>query len=540
MSRYGATSHTQFTGTEACAVKPEDIPAAVQSLRKAFDSDKTLSREWRLGQLQAFATMLREGEAELQAAMLADLHKSPFESIATEIAQVASECVEAMKHLDEWMSPHYTKTAGVNWPAGSYTIQDPLGVVLVMGAWNYPVQLTLSPVVGALAGGNCVMVRPGSYSVNTSHAMCRLLHKYLDNECIMVCEGDRQLTTAILHEKWDKIFFTGSEFVGKLVAEAAAKHLTPCVLELGGKSPTIIDRSAHLTHAAERICWSTFLNSGQTCVRPDFCMVHEEVADKFFEILKSTVTNFYSADPKSTEFFGRLINNKAFERLADLVEKGKGNIKFGGAVDAADRYIEPTVFDFGTDMKAFAEHPLMQDELFGPLLPVVRYSNLEDVITFVRRLPTGKPLALYCYSRDNSVIKAISERTTSGGLNINDCVMHLANHELPFGGVGESGMGSYHGEYSFKAMTHQKAVLRKYPGIDESFLLKGLLAARFPPYTSFKKGAIALFTTREVSMLVNPPPLNIFNFLVKCLGMTALLRLGGYSVDIRKIPRSRL
>lgn len=340
------------------------------------------------------------------------------------------------------------------------------------------------------------------------------------------------MTTKVLKEKFDKIIFTGSEFVGKLVAEAAAKHLTPIVLELGGKSPTIVDRSAHITHAVERIAWATFLNSGQTCVRPDFCLVHEDVADQFFKQLEATVNEFYTKNAQSTEYYGRVINAKAFERLAGLIEKSKPAIKFGGAVDAKDRFVQPTVFDFGKDLKAFRAQEIMQDEIFGPLLPVARYSNIEEVVSFVRTLPTGKPLACYCYSRDQAVIDTISKRTTSGGLCINDSVMHLANHELPFGGVGESGMGSYHGEYSFKCFTHEKAVLRKYPAVDELPVLKQLLAARFPPYTAFRKLAIQLFSMRIVTLAVNPPLTKMFRFLVKVLVLCFGLRIAGYRVRI--------
>jgi aldehyde dehydrogenase (NAD+) len=467
--------------------------------------------------------------------MKADLHKSPFESWATEISLVVSECEEALAHLDEWMAPQATKTSALNWPAGSYTQHDPLGVIHVMGAWNYPVQLTLAPVVGAIAGGNCVLIRPGSYAVQTSHAICRLVDKYLDKECIRVAEGDRHLTNKILQERFDLIVFTGSEFVGKLVQEAAAKHLTPTILELGGKSPTIVDRSAHLTHAAERIVWATFLNSGQTCVRPDFCLVHEEVADDFFKIVKATIQKFYTKSAKDTEYYGRLINPKAFERLADLVEKSKQALVSGGEMDAVEKYIEPTVFDFGSDLEKFATQPIMQDELFGPLLPVARYKKIEDVVSFVRQLPTGKPLALYCYARDKEVIDTISHRTTSGGLCINDCVMHLANHELPFGGVGRSGMGKYHGHHSFKSFTHEKAVLRKYPVVDEAPVMKQLLAARFPPYSSFDQFAVKMFGTRAMMLAVNLPFGKLISFVKKLIVLLVLGRICGYKVQVKRV-----
>jgi len=507
------------------------VPSMMSSLRKAFDSDKTLSKEWRLGQLRAFQQMLQEGRNDLSNALLQDLHKSAFESYATEISLVESEIHTAITHLEEWMSAKYTNTSALNWPAGSYTLHDPLGVVLIMGSWNYPVQLTLAPVVGAIAGGNCVVIRPGSYAVATSHAICRLVDKYMDKDCIRVAEGDRSLTNKLLEHRFDKIFFTGSEFVGKLIAEAAAKHLTPICLELGGKSPTIVDRSANLVHAAERIAWATYLNAGQTCVRPDFCMVHEDVADEFFKVMKKTIRTFYSENPKKTEFYGRIINKKAFERLSDLVAKGKDFIIVGGDMDADERYIEPTVFDFGTDIERFQAQPIMQDEIFGPLLPCVRYSEIEDVVQFIRRLETGKPLACYAYATDKSVIDAISYRTTSGGLCINDSVMHLANHELPFGGVGRSGMGSYHGEHSFKAFTHEKSVLRKYPGLDESLGMKQLLVARFPPYTPLKQVLIKMFSMPISTTLLNLPFYDLVRQAKRLIFILLLARLCGYRVS---------
>lgn len=533
-SRYGAAKHTTFGNAESCAVSAADIPEVVQEMRQVFAADRTLSRSWRMTQLEGMLRLCREGRGELQDAMKKDLGKSGFEAIVTEIGQVEAECVEAIAHLDEWMTPKSTKTSALNWPAGSYTVHDPLGVVLVMGAWNYPVNLTLCPVVGALAGGNCVLVRPGSYAVETSHTLCRLLHKYMDRDCVRVAEGDRTLTAVILEQKFDKIFYTGSGFVGKIVAEAAAKHLTPVALELGGKSPAIVDKSAHLVHAAQRLVWATFLNSGQTCVRPDFCLVHKDVADEFLRVLKDTVQDFYSKDPKSTEWFGRIINKKAFDHLVELMTKSKDNLAFGGDSDAAQRYIQPSVFDFGSDLKAFNNQPLMSEELFGPLLPVCRFEKIEEAIDFARNLRTGKPLALYIYARDNKVIDAVTRRTTSGGLCINDSIMHLSNHELPFGGVGESGMGAYHGHYSFKAFTHEKAVLQKYPGLDQLPLLSPLLAARFPPYTSLKKFIIFLFSQRLVAEAVNVPLGDIKRFLMKLLALVFAFRMAGYRVSISK------
>jgi len=436
---------------------------------------------------------------------------------STELGLVEAEIHTALSNLDRWMKPQYTGTSALNWPAGSSVQPDPLGVVLIMGAWNYPMQLTFAPLVGAIAGGNCVMIKPGAYAPVCSHTISRLVQKYLDPDCFRVAEGDRLVTSALLEQRFDKICFTGSGFVGKLVLAAAAKHLTPCMLELGGKSPAIVDRSADLDHAAGRLVWGTFVNSGQTCVRPDFCLVHDAVADKFLQLLKTKLLAFYGRDAQLTEWFGRCINPAAAKRLAGLIDSCKAHVYHGGRVDLADRYIEPTILDYGRDLRAFSASEAMQDEIFGPILPCARYTDLEDVLRLIKELPTGKPLALYAFTRDDRVTHAIRTRTTSGALGINDCLMHLANHDLPFGGVGASGMGAYHGRRSFLAFSHEKAVLQKYAAVDQLPGLKQLLDARFPPYTPTKKAIIQLFSLPAVEAAVNIHRHPAFNPLLLCV-----------------------
>jgi len=362
-----------------------------------------------------------------------------------------------------------------------------------------------------------VMVKPGAYAPASSHTLSRLIQKYLDPECIKVAEGDRAVTGALLEQRYDKICFTGSGFVGKIVLESAAKHLTPCILELGGKSPCIVDASANLEHAADRLVWGTFLNGGQSCVRPDFVLVHEQVAERFLAQLGRAIEQFYGVDPSASEWFGRAINDKAYERLATIVKGAAADKKvlIGGKCEKTDRYIAPTVLDYGSDLTAFAACEAMQDELFGPVLPVARYTDLEQVFDFCKNLVTGKPLALYCFSTDGTVIEGVKRRTTSGGLCINDTMMHLTNHEIPFGGVGASGMGSYHGHRSFLAFTHEKAVLEKSPLLDQSPLFKPLLAARFPPYSPFKQTLIKVFSARAAEVVLNSPRRPSF-WLVLC------------------------
>jgi len=311
------------------------------------------------------------------------------------------------------------------------------------------------------------------------------------------------MTAALLRERFDLIFYTGSGFVGRIVAEAAAKHLTPTVLELGGKSPVIVDKSANLEHAAARIVWGAFLNGGQTCVRPDFVMMHCDIADRLLPLLKKFVVQFYGENPQSTEWFGRCINDKAFNRLRALMEGAADSVVIGGDCDEKERFIAPTILDFGSDLAAFREAPVMADELFGPLLPAVRYKETAEAVDFVRGLKTGKPLALYAFGTDSGFVDEVRDRTTSGGLCVNDVIMHLANDQLPFGGVGSSGMGRYHGPYSFDTFSHKKAVLHKSPMLDQSPLFRGLLQMRFPPYSPLSKWVVSTFGTFTASHSMN-------------------------------------
>lgn len=495
----------------------------VKRLRQTFNSDKTLSREWRVAQLGAMLRMLEEGREELHKAMFKDLHKSPHECDLQEIDFTINEVSLALRQIDNWMARHPAPLSASNIPGSGSTVFDPLGLVLVLGAWNYPVLLTLCPVVGALAAGNCVMVKPGSYAPETSHAMARLISQYLDPEAVQVCEGNRDVTEALLKQRFDMMFFTGSGFVGKLVAKAAAEHLTPVVLELGGKSPFIVEKTADLDLAATRLAWASFLNSGQTCIRPDFLLVDDAVATKFLPILKAKIAQLYSADPQKTEWFGRVINLSAFDRLKEIIEQSKHFIVHGGRVDRNEKYIEPTLLDYNQDGKAFDECPAMQDENFGPVLPILRYKDFEqDVIQRIRRLPTGKPLALYLFTEDSSISDQVVKRTSSGGMCINDAVMHIVNEDLPFGGVGNSGMGSYHGFRSFKAFSHEKALLTKYSAIDQLPLLKWALSARYPPFDKAKITLGKLVTNPTVGMITQKLQCPSLKLVLLCL-MVALV-----------------
>lgn len=467
------------------AVSFDKIPDSASALRKSFASGVTKSKQWRKNQLKALQKLCHEGRELLCTGMLNDLHKSHFEGYAMELNLIEHEIQFHLDHLDEWMKPEVVENNLLNIPGWSRIYKDPLGVVLIMSPWNYPVYLMLGPLIGAISGGNCVMLRPGNYTKHTSKAFTELIPKYMDNNCIkIVGQQDRHATASLLKLRWDKIFFTGGTRVGKIVAEAAAKHLTPTVLELGGKSPCIVDKSASLDVAAKRIVWGAFTNCGQTCVRPDYLFVHEDIADTFISKLKKTINEYYGKNPQKTEFFGRLINPSAHGRVAQLINSSQKYVVHGGQVDPDDKYIAPTLLDFSSDLEAFQKAPIMNDEIFGPALPIYRYKDLHEVIDFINK--NEKPLALYCFSTNSTVSETILTSTSSGGANVNDVMMHLSNPHLPFGGVGLSGMGSYHGKNSFNTFTHQKAVLWKTNWLD--------VPARYPPYTDTKKKVMGIAT----------------------------------------------
>lgn len=452
-----------------------EVRGAVEELRGAFNSGLTRSAAWRRQQLEAFMRMLTEGRDEVAEALYKDLHKSPQEAYMSEINYCMREVQFMLDHLDELMAPTRCGTDLMNFPGTSYQYKDPLGVALVIGAWNYPFMLTMCPVIGALAAGNAVLIKVPSqnYSEFTSMAIASLVGRYLDTSAVKVAYGDRDMTQAVIQERYDIIFYTGGASVGQMVAEAAAKHLTPTILELGGKSPCIVDKSAHLAIAARRTAWGAVgLNNGQTCVRPDYVLVHEDVAEAFVEKLEASVRKFFGPDASKSRSYARIVNERAALRLSDIIEADRNYVRFGGRTDLQDKYVEPTCLDFKDDIGAFASSKAMEDEIFGPIIPVVAYRNLDEALGFVTA--REKPLALYVFSTDTGVTERVLTETSSGGAVVNDVVLHLVNHNLPFGGVGKSGMGSYHGKRSFDSFSHIKSVLKKTNSFDAP--------GRYPPY----------------------------------------------------------
>ncbi|WP_414168173.1 aldehyde dehydrogenase family protein [Streptoverticillium reticulum] len=430
-----------------------DTPAEVLArLRATFRTGRTKPAAWRTEQLRRLRAMLTEQDAALLAALHADLGKSEYEARRTEIDFTVREIDHTLAHLDAWLRPEPAPVPAHLGGATAWTQYDPLGVVLVIAPWNYPAQLLLSPMVGALAAGNAVVAKPSELAPATSAALARLLPQYLDTEAVAVVEGGVPETTALLAERFDHIFYTGNAVVGRIVMTAAAKHLTPVTLELGGKSPVFVDRGTDVTAVAARLAAGKFLNAGQTCVAPDYVLTDPETARALEPALARAVEGLYGADPAASGTYGRIVNERHFDRLAALL--GSGRVVTGGGHDRAAKYIAPTVLaDVAPDA------PVMQEEIFGPILPIITVEGLDEAVAFVN--DREKPLALYAFTESEATRERLASETSSGGLGFGLPLAHLTVSDLPFGGVGESGMGSYHGRYSMETFSHRKAVLRK-------------------------------------------------------------------------------
>jgi aldehyde dehydrogenase (NAD+) len=463
-----------MTATLAVAPSPgTETPAdLVTRLRRTFASGRTRPEPWRRSQLERLRALLVESEPELAAALHADLGKSATEAYLTEIGFTVAEIDVALKQLPAWLKPERVGTPMNAKPAKAYVVREPLGVALVIAPWNYPVQLLLAPVAAALAAGNCVVLKPSELAPATSAALARLIPRYLDGDAVAIVEGGVPETTALLAQRWDHIFYTGNGTVGRVVARAAAEHLTPTTLELGGKSPVIVAADADLKTAARRITFGKFLNAGQTCVAPDHVFVDQTVHDELVRGIAEAVATFFGKDPQTAKDFGRIVNDRHFARLSGLYDGGGyARTVVGGDRDAATRYFAPTVVD-----EVDADAPLMQEEIFGPILPIIPVGGVDEAIA---RINAGdKPLALYAFTRDDATTQQILGATSSGGVTVNHTLLHLTVPTLPFGGVGESGTGAYHGKAGFEVFSHRRSVLEKPAGMDVPLL--------YPPYTSIK------------------------------------------------------
>lgn len=447
----------------------EAIERAMQELRASFDNGLTRPLDYRLDQLRALKRLLTEGEAELLSALAEDLGKSALEGWMTEVGFAMQELDHAIKRLPRWLKKRRVAAPLAVQPGRAYAVREPLGVVLVITPWNYPAQLALGPLIPVIAAGNTCLIKPSEVAPATSRVLAKLVPQYLDDRAVRVIEGGIPETSKILEQRFDHIFYTGNGTVGRIVMEAAAKHLTPVTLELGGKSPCIVDRSANLDVAARRIVFGKFINAGQTCVAPDYVLADASIYEALLEKLSSTLRAFYGDDAEKSADYGRIVNQRHHDRLSKLIEGEKK--AYGGRTDRATKYIEPTVLrDVSPDA------PVMKDEIFGPILPVLKVGDVDAAIRFVNARP--KPLALYVFAESASASDRVLERTSSGGACVNDTITHLAVPELPFGGVGPSGMGAYHGKTGFDTFTHEKAILSKGTLIDPSL--------RYPPYTETK------------------------------------------------------
>jgi aldehyde dehydrogenase (NAD+) len=440
----------------------------VEHLRTTFASGRTRPVTWRKEQLAGLRRMMRDGEEELLEALHTDLGRPRVEAFAADIGHTKAELRHLHRHVERWMRPTRVHVPATAVPARAHVHPQPLGVVLVIAPWNYPIQLLVEPVAAALAAGNCVVAKPSELAPASSAVMARLLPRYVDADALVVVEGGVETTTALLAERWDHIFFTGSTAVGRIVAAAAAEHLTPTTLELGGKSPTYVHASADLGVAARRIAWGKFLNAGQTCIAPDYVLADRAIRDELVDRLVSEVASFYGPEPQRSPSFGRIVNQRHVERLQRLLDGGVGTVATGGTVDPADRFVAPTI-----TVDPPAASALMEEEIFGPILPVLAVDGPAEAAAFINARP--KPLALYVFAEDEHRVDALLEQTSSGGVCVNQTLMHLLPADLPFGGVGDSGSGGYHGKAGFDAFSHHRSVLRKATRPDLKLL--------YPPYS---------------------------------------------------------
>jgi aldehyde dehydrogenase (NAD+) len=451
----------------------------LSTIKATFMSGKTKSIAWRKSQLLALKRMLMENEKAIYQALKSDLNKCEFEAYSSEYSFVLKDIKLSLKNLSKWSKPRHVSTPMLAQPGNSKIVPEPYGVVLIMGAWNYPLQLVLSPMVAALSAGNCIVLKPSELAEATSQLLATLIPKYMDTSAITVFEGGVEETTALLRQRFDYIMYTGSENVGKIVMRAASEHLTPVTLELGGKSPCVVAADSNLKVTADRIVWGKFMNAGQTCIAPDYILVEKSASKELIEELSKSLQRQYGEQPAKSNDYGRIINSRHFERINSYLKEQKSAVIHGGHVNAEDNYIAPTLM-----LNPSLDSRIMQEEIFGPVLPVIEYDDLSEAIALINK--REKPLALYLFTNSNGKFKQVSEQTSSGTLCINDAVIFMINHDLPFGGVGNSGMGAYHGKWGFDTFSHLKPIMHR------SFW--GDVPVRYAPYTPLKQKIISWLT----------------------------------------------
>ena len=456
---------TESVAPEAVKAGTTDIPATVRRLRETFQTGRTRSIDWRKQQLRALERLMNENEPAIAAALEQDLGRKPFEAWLADIASTAGEAKAAAKNVRKWTRRRYRMLEMSQLPGRAWIEYEPYGTVLIIGAWNFPFALTLGPAVGAIAAGNTVVLKPSEVAPASSALMAELVPKYLDNDAIAVVEGDGAVSQELIEQGFDHLLFTGGTEIGRKVYEGAASHLTPVTLELGGKSPVIVSADADIDVAAKRIAWTKLINSGQTCIAPDYVLADAKIRDELVSKIKDAVTKFESADSTGK----RIVNQRHFDRLTASLAATKGNVAIGGGSDASKLSIQPTVV-----VDPDPTEPLMTDEIFGPILPVITVQSLDEAISFVNSRP--KPLAAYLFTKTKSIRERVVKEVSAGGMVINHLLFHFVTHKMPFGGVGPSGMGAYHGKFGFEEFSHRKTVMTKPTRPDVGAFI-------YPPYT---------------------------------------------------------
>ncbi len=448
------------------AAQPVDIPATVARLRKTFATGRTRDIEWRRRQLLQLAKLMEENEAAIAAALAEDLDRGPFESFIADVATTAGEAKFAAKRVRRWTRRKYQLLEMAQLPGRGWIEYEPYGTVLIIGAWNYPFYLTLGPAVGAIAAGNAVILKPSEIAAASAHLMAELVPRYLDNDAIAVVEGDGSVSQELIAQGLDRVLFTGGTEIGRKVYEGAAPHLTPCTLELGGKSPVIVAEDADVDVAAKRIAWMKLLNAGQTCVAPDYVLADAKIRDELVSKIGAAVTKFTSDKPNGM----RIVNQRQFDRISGYLSGGDGKLVVGGKCDPSSLRIQPAVV-----VDPDPDGPLMRNEIFGPVLPVITVQSLDDAIRFVNSRP--KPLSAYLFTKTRETRERVIKQVPAGGMLVNHLAFQVSTAKLPFGGVGASGMGAYHGRYGFEEFSHRKSVLTKPTRPDLSKFI-------YPPYTA--------------------------------------------------------
>lgn len=498
----------------------DTMKGTVAELRRTFESGLTLPYKWRLGQLKALEAMVKSHKKEILEAIYKDLRKPEAEADMTELAVAEQEVRDSLVNLHKWMQPEEVPTPAWLVPAKCELRRDPYGVVLSISPFNYPFQLAFVPIMNALAAGNCVLLKPSELTPHVSALFARLIPAYLDTRAVQVVEGGIAETSALLAQRWDLVFFTGSEAVGKIVHQACARHLTPCVLELGGKSPVVVDKSVRdVQLAARRVVWGKFVNVGQTCIAPDYVLCHKDVYHAFLQAAKDEIRTMFSTDTSASPDLARIVSTRHAQRLADLLNDKSFKVEAGGEVNVPEKFIAPTLLS-GVSL----DSRVMEDEIFGPILPILQVNSTEEAVSIIRRKP--QPLALYIFAHDRTICDDVMNQVPSGGVCLNDTLVHFACTTLPFGGIGTSGLGQYHGRFSFETFTHVRGVLSRW----DHWLGDVPAMLRYAPYSPLKHKAFRLLTDAvagvefKTTLFTVNGTLNLVKALLMVLGVVYLVQ----------------